>query len=49
MIVPEGWTGVRNIDKKLDPPVIDMTNKEEEDDQDISAEVAVTQLWLKFK
>lgn len=44
MLAPEDWNGVRDIDKKLEPPVIDFMNKEDEEwnedeDQDISADV----------
>ena len=41
MLAPEDWIGVRDIDKKLEPPAIDFLNKEddewnEDEDQDIS-------------
>jgi hypothetical protein len=44
MMAPEDWRGVRDIDKKLEPPMIDFMNKDEDEwnedeDQDISADV----------
>ena len=42
-IVPEGWAGVRDIDKKLEPPPIDFIKHDDqefygEEEQDISAD-----------
>lgn len=31
---PDGWTGIRNIDKKLEVPVIDMFKQGEEIEDD---------------
>lgn len=43
LLVPEGWAGVRDIDKKLDPPPIDFIKHDDqefygEEEQDISAD-----------
>jgi len=32
LIVPDLWKGVRDIDKKLDPPVIEMIRKVDDED-----------------
>ena len=43
LLVPEGWAGVRDIDKKLEPPPIDFVKHDDqefygEEEQDISAD-----------
>lgn len=43
MLAPEGWAGIRDIDKKLEPPAIDFVKHEDEEfddeeEQDISAD-----------
>jgi hypothetical protein len=34
LMAPEGWSGVRNIDQKLEVPVIDMFKQGEELEDD---------------
>jgi hypothetical protein len=31
LLVPEGWAGVRDIDKKLDPPPIDFIKHDDQE------------------
>ena len=43
MLAPDDWRGIRDIDKKLEAPIIDFIQKDEDEmfddeDQDVSAD-----------